>query len=59
MLLSAARPLLQDLASTILFLILVALTRNVMLSVALGLALAIAQLGWQILRRKKIDALQW
>lgn len=59
MLLSAARPLLQDLASTILFLILVALSGNVMLAVALGLALAIAQLGWQILRRKKTDALQW
>jgi intracellular septation protein len=59
MLLSSARPLLQDLASTILFLILVALTRNVMLSVALGLALAVSQIGWQLVRRRKIDALQW
>ena len=59
MLLSSARPLLQDLASTILFLILFALTGNVMLSVAAGLALAIAQIGWQRVRRLKIDALQW
>lgn len=59
MLLSSARPLLQDLASTILFLILFALTGNVMLSVATGLALAIAQIGWQRVRRLKIDALQW
>lgn len=59
MLLSSARPLLQDLASTILFLLLFALTRNVMLSVALGLALALGQIGWQLARRKRIDALQW
>src|SRR5690349_4130690 len=59
MLLSSARPLLQDLAATLLFLILFALTRNVMLAVALGLVLAISQIGWQLLRRRKIDALQW
>ena len=59
MLLSSARALLQDLASTILFLILFALTRNLMLSVALALALALGQIGWQLARRKPIDALQW
>ena len=59
MLLSSARPLLQDLASTILFLLLFALTHDVMLSVALALALAIGQIGWQLIQRKKIDALQW
>ena len=59
MLLSSARPLLQDLASTILFLVLFALTRNVMLSVAVGLALALGQIGWQLAQRKPIDTLQW
>src|SRR5258706_7286879 len=59
LLLSSGRALLQDLASTILFLILFALTRNVMLAVALGLALAIGQIGWQLAQGKKIDALQW
>ena len=58
-LLSAARTLLMDLASTILFFCLYALTRNITLAVTLGLALAIAQIGWQLLRRKPVDALQW
>ena len=58
-LLSAARTLLMDLASTILFFCLYALTRNIVLAVALGLVLAIAQIGRQILRRKPVDALQW
>jgi intracellular septation protein len=59
MLVSAARPLLQDLASTILFMILFALTRNLMLSVAVGMAVAIGQIAWQLGQRKRIDALQW
>lgn len=58
-LLSAARTLLMDLASTILFFCLYALTRDITLAVALGLALAIAQISWQLLRRKPVDALQW
>jgi intracellular septation protein len=58
-LLSAARALLLDLASTILFFCLYALTRNITLAVTLGLVLAIAQIGWQLLRRKPVDALQW
>ena len=49
----------MDLASTILFFCLYALTRNITLAVTLGLALAIAQIGWQLLRRKPVDALQW
>lgn len=58
-LLSAARSLLMDLASTILFFCLYALTHDVTLAVTLGLALAVAQIGWQLLRRKPVDALQW
>lgn len=59
LLLSAARPLLQDLASTILFLILFALTHNLAWSVVLALALAVGQIGRQLVRHKKADALQW
>jgi intracellular septation protein A len=51
--------LLLDLASTILFFCLYALTRDITLAVSLGLVLAIAQIGWQLLRRKPVDALQW
>lgn len=58
-LLSSARALLQDLASTILFLALFALTHNVTLAVGLGLALAVGQISWQLAQGRKIDALQW
>ena len=58
-LLSAARALLQDLASTILFYSVYALSHNTALAVALGLALAAGQIGWTVLRKKPVDALQW
>lgn len=58
-LLSAARALLMDLAATILFFGIYTLTGNITLAVVLGLALAIAQIGWQFLQRKPVDALQW
>ncbi len=58
-LLSAARPLLLDLASTILFFCVYALGNSIPLAVALGVALALAQIGWQFWRRRPVDALQW
>ncbi|HEY2835204.1 MAG TPA: septation protein IspZ [Rhizomicrobium sp.] len=58
-LLSAARALLMDLASTILFFVVFALTHNTVLAVALGLVLAVGQIGWNLLRQKPVDALQW
>lgn len=58
-LLSAARALLMDLASTILFFSVYALFHNITAAVALGLALAIGQIGWQFVQRKPVDALQW
>jgi intracellular septation protein A len=58
-LVTAARALLLDLASTIFFLALYALTRNLTLSVSLGIALAAVQIGWRLLRRERVDALQW
>lgn len=56
---SAGRELVLDLVSTLFFLALFALTGNVVLAVALGLALAFSQIGWQLLRGKRVVALQW
>jgi intracellular septation protein len=55
----AGRALLLDFASTILFLALYALTKNIELSVAAGILLALGQLGWKLARHEKPDALQW
>ncbi len=55
----AGRALAADLASTIFFVALYALTHNVTLSVGVGVALAVVQIGWRLIRRQKIDALQW
>src|SRR5215510_4381207 len=55
----AAKLLLLDLASTILFLVVYLLTHNIPLAVALGIALGIAQIGGQIVRRKPIDTMEW
>lgn len=58
-LLPAARGLLMDLASTILFFGVYTLTHNTILAVALGLVLAGGQIGWHVFTRKPVDALQW
>jgi intracellular septation protein len=55
----AGRLLLLDMAATLFFLVLYLLTHNVALSVILGMALGIAQIGWQLARRKPIDTMQW
>jgi len=57
--LNAAKLLLLDLASTILFLVLFLLTHNTILSVSLGMALGLAQIGSQFVRRKPIDTMEW
>jgi intracellular septation protein A len=48
-----------DFASTIFFLILYALTGNIVLAVSLGIALAAGQIGWRLLKRERVDAVQW
>jgi len=55
----AGKLLLVDLASTFFFLILFLLTKNVPLSALLGMALGVAQIGWQFARGKPIDAMEW
>jgi intracellular septation protein len=57
--LKAAKLLLLDLASTILFLVLFLLTHNTILSVGLGMALGLAQIGSQFVRQKPIDTMEW
>src|SRR5579862_3994631 len=56
---SAGKLLLLDLASTLLFLIVYLLTKNIPLAVALGIVLGFAQIGWQVWRKKPIDTMQW
>ena len=51
--------LLLDLASTFLFLVVYLLTKNVTLAVVLGMALGVAQIGWQFARKKPVDTMQW
>jgi intracellular septation protein A len=58
-LLSAARVLMLDLASTILFLAIYLSTDNLFLAVGLGMALGVAQIGWQGAHRQPIGSLQW
>jgi intracellular septation protein len=58
-LLRAGKLLLLDMAATLFFLVLYLLTHNVALSVVLGMALGAAQIGWQLIRRKPIDTMQW
>lgn len=48
-----------DLASMILFLVLVLTTGNVYLATGLSLALGIGQLVWCLLRRQPVGVLQW
>ena len=53
-LVTSARALLQDLAATIFFVLLYALTHNLTLSVSLAIALAAVQIGWRLWRRQRL-----
>ena len=55
----AARLLVADLAGTLLFLAAYLLTKNISLSVGLGMALGAGQIGWCLARRKAVDAMAW
>ena len=57
--LNAARLLLLDLASTLFFLVVYLLTHNTILAVGLGIALGLAQIGTQFIRRRPIHAMEW
>ncbi len=55
----AGRVLLLDMASTLFFLAVFLLTNNLFLSVGLGMALGVAQIGWQLARKQPVGTLQW
>jgi hypothetical protein len=57
--LKAARMLLLDLASTLVFLVLFLLTHNTVLSVGLGIVFGLSQIGFQLIRRKPIETMEW
>ena len=58
-LLHSAKFLLLDLAGVLFFLLLYSLTHSLVLAVIAGLALAVGQIGLELLRGKTVDALQW
>ncbi|MHC2439684.1 inner membrane-spanning protein YciB [Bradyrhizobium sp. USDA 4451] len=57
--LTAARLLVLDLASTLVFLGLFLLTHNTALAVGVGIAFGVARIGIQIVRGKRIDTMEW
>ena len=58
-LLQSAKFLALDMASTIFFLALYALTKSIPISVAAGVALGIAQILWEVARKRPIETMQW
>ena len=57
--LHAGKFLLLDMASTVFFLGVFAATGSLAVSVALGMALGVGQIGWELARRRPIDTMQW
>lgn len=57
--LDAAKMLLLDLASTLLFLVIFLLTHNMILSVGLGVAFGVGQITLQLARRKPVEIMEW
>ena len=55
----AARGVIEDMAATLLFVGLYALTGSVVPAIAAGMALALGQIVWQLARRQHVNALQW
>ena len=55
----AARAIVLDMASMVLFLVVVWLTDDLYLSAALGMAFGVVQIAWQLLRHRSVEALQW
>jgi intracellular septation protein len=58
-LMHSARLLITDLASTLLFLAVLLITKDLMLAVGLGVGLGIVQIVWMKVRRQPIDTMQW
>ena len=58
-LLHSAKYLAEDMASMILFLIVLEVTKQVPLAVAVGMIVGVAQITWHLVRKEKIDAMTW
>ena len=58
-LLQSARFLALDMASTLLYLAVFLTTKSIPISVAAGIALGIAQILWEIARKRPIETMQW
>jgi intracellular septation protein len=56
---AAAKYLVVDMASTLCFLALFFLTHNTLLSVSLGVALGVVQIGLQLIRGKQVATMEW
>jgi hypothetical protein len=52
----AARVLLLDMASMVLFLVVVVVTDNLALSAALGMVLGVGQIAWQFYKKEPVEA---
>src|SRR5690349_12234855 len=57
--LNAAKLLLLDLASTLLFVVVFLATHDTYLAIGLGVALGLAQIGTKFARKKPIDTMEW
>lgn len=55
----AAWPILTDLAATLVFVIVAAVTKSPLVATGVALAAVAAQLVWTLARRKPVGALQW
>ena len=55
----ALKPLISDLASSIFFAALIAITGNIYLATGVGIAVGILQVAVQLLRGKPVAAMQW
>ncbi|HEY0300350.1 MAG TPA: septation protein IspZ [Rhizomicrobium sp.] len=55
----ALKPLVADLASSIFFAVLLALTGSIYLATGIGIAVGVGQVAVQKLRRKPVAAMQW
>src|SRR5215475_2583915 len=56
---NAFRPILSDFLSTIVFVIAMAVTDNLLLSVLAGMATGIAQIAVEKIRGRRIEIMQW
>jgi intracellular septation protein A len=59
MLIQAAWPILSDMAATLFFVVVAALSHSPLFATGVALAIAAAQLAWTLARGKTVGALQW